>query len=256
MIFKFLGKISQRSVIKAIVYSAISTLLIKQAILFSTNINILSVEIFAPLVPLYDKLVSIFGFFYIALNNIIINLHFINNIFTSSIPVGLTINGAEPQAINISNNCDNAGEGSSKNAGGDNSTGGNSNNNKGTVNENSSTTSNPEKEKRISKLGEKISKLEERQQVLFHQLTDSSHPEVYQESAKEHSKNSKDIMSLINELDNLKLKNSDDSKLVTIFEISSGSEASLVTSSISPTPSPSPSPDLPYEGKGKKPRRD
>jgi hypothetical protein len=63
-------------------------------------------------------------------------------------------------------------------------------------------------------------------------------------------------MSLINELDNLKLKNSDDSKLVTIFEISSDSEASLVTSSISPTPSPSPSPDLPYEGKGKKPRRD
>lgn len=183
---------------------------------------------------------------FIALNNVIINLHLIKNVFTSSIPVKLTINGAEPQAINISNNCDNAGEGSSKNAGGENSNGGNSNNNKGTGNENTSTTSNPDREKKIQELGEKIAKLEKRQQVLFHQITDPSDREEYQESVKEHSKNSTGIMLITHQIDSLFI-NSDRPKLVTITEASSDSEASSSNRSSS-----SPSPDIPYEGKGKK----
>jgi hypothetical protein len=263
ILYKFtqvIAKITKKNVLKAIVYSAITTLVIKQAILFSTGINILSVELFAPLVPLYDKLISIFGFFFIALNNVIINLHFIKDIFKLSITVPLTING--PEVINISNYCDNNGEGSSKNVGGDNGSSGNSNNNdnsKSTGNENTSTTSNPETEKQISAIRERILELEERQRVLFRQLTDPRFSnEVYQEAMKEHPQNSRDINSLINQLDKLKLKyktsisESDyHSKLETISDKNSNSETSSARA-----PSRSPSPDLPYEGKGKGKRVD
>jgi hypothetical protein len=256
-ITQVIAKITQKNVIKAIVYSAITTLVIKQAILFSTGINILSVELFAPLVPLYDKLVSIFGFFFIALNNVIINIHF-KDIFKLSITVPLTING--PEVINISNYCNNNGEGSSKNVEGDSGSGPNGNNNnndnsKNTGNEHTSTTNNPETEKQISVIRERILELEERQQVLFRQLTDPRFSnEVYQEAMKEHPQNSRDINSLINQLDKLKLKDKTSisesdyhSKLEPISEKSSNSETSSARA-----PSRSPSPDLPYEGKGKR----
>jgi hypothetical protein len=250
------ANILQKKILKAIFYSAMTSILIKQGILYLTGVNILSIEMFAPLVPLYDKIISIFGFFFIALNNIIINLHIFKEIFKSSITLGLTNQGTE---VIISSSCDN-GEGSSKNTGGDSGTGGNSgegssenlggnngtdggnnnNDNKGVGNEGT--------KKSVSELGKKISSLEERQKILQHQLTDTSFSDkVFNESVEEYTRNSDDINSLISQLDGLTVKDSDDPKLDTISEKSDNE---------SETQDRTPSPDIPYEGKGKGKRKD